>query len=84
MTHMGFTAPPFFSYRYPPLHYSLLLLTVDNDGCDPKAPDPFSQGSPPLHHPELHLHAPSSTRSNALRAGTVSFTLHLPIAFRIV
>ena len=61
--------PPLLSYHYPPLS----PFTVDDDGCDPKASSPLSQGSPPLHHPQLCLHAPNSTRINALRSGAVSF-----------
>ena len=41
--------PPFIACHYPLPPF--LPFTVDDDCCNPKASDPLSQGSPPLHHP---------------------------------
>ena len=66
--------PPFFSCHHPPLHLPRFLsFTVDDGGCDTKASNTHSQGLPPLHHPQLYLHVPINTWSNALRSGAVSF-----------
>jgi hypothetical protein len=65
----GLYSPLFSSTIIPPL----LPFTVDDDGYDPKASDPLTQGSPPLYHSQLYIHAPISVRSDAVRSGAVSF-----------
>jgi hypothetical protein len=44
----GLYSPPFSPTFIRP---SFLPFTVDDDDCDPKASDPLSQGSAPLHGP---------------------------------
>jgi hypothetical protein len=69
--HVGLT-PPFL---FPPVVLpSFPSLLIDYDSRSPKACHPTSQGSTPLHHARLHIHAFSSARSNALRTSAVSFT----------
>jgi abhydrolase domain-containing protein 12 len=67
--HAGFTAI-FFPYQSFPAYPAL----VDNGGRDPQAYNLSSQGSTPLHHPWLHLHAVINAWGNAIRTGAVSLS----------